>query len=95
MQAAGRKPFFADAAYVNFLGEVTEEGVRTAYGNKYPRLAALKAKYDPTNFFCFNQNIKPKSAATSIGRSVDASCRKVLTCGQSHKMDLAELVQRP
>lgn len=61
------KPFFADAAYVNYLGEVTEEGVRTAYGNKYDRLAALKAKYDPTNFFSHNQNIKPNLAATSIG----------------------------
>ena len=61
------KPFFADAAYVNYLGEVTEEGVRAAYGNKYDRLAALKAKYDPTNFFSHNQNIKPNLAATSIG----------------------------
>jgi FAD/FMN-containing dehydrogenase len=61
------KPFFADAAYVNYLGEATEEGVRTAYGKKYERLAALKAKYDPTNFFCHNQNIKPNPTATSMG----------------------------
>jgi len=61
------KPFFADAAYVNYLGEATDESVRTAYGNKYERLAALKAKYDPTNFFCHNQNIKPNPATTSIG----------------------------
>jgi len=53
------KPFLADAAYVNYLGEVEEEGIRAAYGKKYERLAALKAKYDPTNFFCMNQNIKP------------------------------------
>jgi FAD/FMN-containing dehydrogenase len=53
------QPFLADAAYVNYLGEVNEEGVRAAYGQKYERLAALKAKYDPTNFFCMNQNIKP------------------------------------
>jgi FAD/FMN-containing dehydrogenase len=59
------QPFLADAAYVNYLGEVTDEGVRAAYGQKYERLAALKAKYDPTNFFCFNQNIKPTEAATS------------------------------
>jgi len=58
------KPFLADAVYVNYLGEVTEEGVRTAYGKKYDRLVALKAKYDPTNFFCLNQNIKPNRAAS-------------------------------
>jgi len=56
------QPFLADAAYVNYLGEVNEEGVRAAYGRKYERLAALKAKYDPTNFFCMNQNIKPSLA---------------------------------
>jgi len=59
------QPFLAEAAYVNYLGEVTDEGVRMAYGQKYERLAALKAKYDPTNFFCLNQNIKPTQAATS------------------------------
>jgi FAD/FMN-containing dehydrogenase len=62
------QPFLADAAYVNYLGEVNEEGVRAAYGQKYDRLAALKAKYDPTNFFCMNQNIKP-SKATSTAKS--------------------------
>jgi FAD/FMN-containing dehydrogenase len=59
------QPFLADAAYVNYLGEVTDEGVRTAYGQKYERLAALKAQYDPTNFFCLNQNIKPTQAAAT------------------------------
>jgi FAD/FMN-containing dehydrogenase len=57
------KPFLAEAAYVNYLGEVEEEGIRAAYGKKYERLAALKEKYDPTNFFCMNQNIKPTGAA--------------------------------
>jgi FAD/FMN-containing dehydrogenase len=57
------KPFFAEAVYVNYLGDVEEEGVRSAYGKKYERLAALKQKYDPTNFFCMNQNIKPSGAA--------------------------------
>ncbi len=62
------KPFLAEAVYVNYLGDVEEEGVRSAYGKKYERLAALKQKYDPTNFFCMNQNIKPNAAAgTALG----------------------------
>jgi FAD/FMN-containing dehydrogenase len=59
------QPHLADAAYVNYLGEITEQGLRAAYGQKYEKLAALKQKYDPTNFFCMNQNIKPASTAKS------------------------------
>src|SRR5579872_5541704 len=59
------KPFLADAGYVNYLSDVGEDAVRTAYGRKYQRLSALKAKYDPTNFFCRNQNIR-----TNIARSL-------------------------
>ena len=47
--------------YVNYLSE--DEGddrVKTAYGANYERLVSVKKKYDPTNFFRLNQNIKPK-----------------------------------
>lgn len=48
------------SVYVNFLMEEGEERIRQAYGAaKYDRLKALKRKYDPTNFFRLNQNIKP------------------------------------
>ena len=53
------QPYLADAAYVNYLGEEGEDRVRSAYGAKYQRLAALKKKYDPGNLFCLNQNIEP------------------------------------
>ncbi len=58
---AALKPFLADAAYINYIGDEGEEGLRTSYGAKLERLATLKAKYDPSNFFRANQNIKPNS----------------------------------
>jgi FAD/FMN-containing dehydrogenase len=33
--------------------------VKKTYGDNYERLAAIKKKYDPDNFFRVNQNIKP------------------------------------
>jgi FAD/FMN-containing dehydrogenase len=47
--------------YLNFpgLGEEKEELVRAGYGANYDRLAALKAKYDPTNLLRMNRNITP------------------------------------
>ena len=41
------------------LGEEGEKLVKDAYGANYQRLAQLKRKYDPTNLFRLNQNIKP------------------------------------
>jgi hypothetical protein len=54
------KPFESESVYVNYLGTEGEDRVKAAYGPaKYERLVALKNKYDPTNFFRLNQNIKP------------------------------------
>ena len=56
---AAWEPHLARAVYVNDLGDEGEDRARNAYGDNYPRLVALKNKYDPTNFFRLNQNIKP------------------------------------
>ncbi len=55
-------PFATGGVYVNFMTEEEGNRVRDAYGAGYERLAALKSKYDPNNFFSYNQNIQPKSA---------------------------------
>jgi hypothetical protein len=39
--------------------EEGQERVRASFGENYNRLAAIKKKYDPTNFFRVNQNIRP------------------------------------
>jgi FAD/FMN-containing dehydrogenase len=53
------RPFSTGGVYANNLGEEGIDRVRAAYGENYPRLVAVKNKYDPTNFFRFNQNIRP------------------------------------
>ncbi len=44
--------------YTN-LNDEDEAKTRGNYGENYPRLSALKAKYDPTNLFRLNANIQP------------------------------------
>jgi hypothetical protein len=52
---------FSRGVYVNFTNEDSADRVRTgAYSEQqWARLTALKAKYDPTNFFRVNANIPP------------------------------------
>jgi len=53
-------PYSAGGAYINFIMEEGEERIKATYGQNYARLVEIKNKYDPTNFFRVNQNIKPK-----------------------------------
>ena len=53
------RPYSTGGVYANNLGEEGEDRVRDAYGENYARLAALKTRYDPTNLFRLNQNIRP------------------------------------
>jgi hypothetical protein len=52
-------PYSAGGAYVNFMMDEGQERVQAAFRDSYGRLAGIKKKYDPTNFFRVNQNIKP------------------------------------
>jgi FAD/FMN-containing dehydrogenase len=46
--------------YVNIAGSDPHDSrVHAAYGDNYPRLAALKKHYDPANLFRLNANIQP------------------------------------
>jgi len=54
------QPSIGDRVYVNYLGtDEPAERVRGAYGENYQRLLAVKNKYDSSNFFRMNQNIRP------------------------------------
>ncbi len=52
-------PHSAGGSYVNFLMDEGQDHVRATYRENFERLVALKNKYDPTNLFRINQNIKP------------------------------------
>lgn len=52
-------PYSAGGGYVNFMMEEGQERVQATYRDNYERLARIKARYDPDNFFHVNQNIRP------------------------------------
>jgi FAD/FMN-containing dehydrogenase len=52
-------PFATGGAYVNFLTQEEQDRVPAAYGENYARLVTVKNRYDPTNLFSVNQNIRP------------------------------------
>jgi hypothetical protein len=57
-------PFSTGGAYLNFMMEEGDERIRATYRGNYDRLTAVKAKYDPDNFFNVNQNIRPAAFAS-------------------------------
>lgn len=61
-------PYSAGGAYVNCMMDEGEDRIKTAYGDNYARLAAIKHKYDPSNLFRVNQNIRPSQWAAAAER---------------------------
>jgi len=53
------KPHSSGGYLLNFLAEESPDTIRAAFGSNYARLVELKSKYDPSNFFNLNQNVKP------------------------------------
>jgi FAD/FMN-containing dehydrogenase len=59
-ELAGKLRQSDSGAYVNFLGDEGADAIRSAYpGATGDRLAAIKARHDPTNLFRNNHNIQP------------------------------------
>jgi len=55
-------PFNLQGAYVNFMdADEAANRVQLSYGDNYARLTTIKTKYDPSNLFRVNQNIKPEA----------------------------------
>jgi FAD/FMN-containing dehydrogenase len=54
---------WARRAYVNYLAPSSPDRIREVYGANYPRLARIKARYDPANLFRSNQNVLPSSGS--------------------------------
>jgi hypothetical protein len=62
------EPFTIPGISLNFTSDQTEEKVKASFGSerKYEQLVALKNKYDPTNLFRLNQNIKPAAQSGAV-----------------------------
>jgi FAD/FMN-containing dehydrogenase len=58
------RPHSAGRQYATFLSDEGVAGVQAAYGDRLPRLVALKDRYDPTNVFRLNVNIPPSNGGT-------------------------------
>ena len=53
-------PWTTGGAYVNFTSESGADKVQASYPpDTYARLVTVKDRYDPTNLFQLNQNIRP------------------------------------
>jgi hypothetical protein len=57
------RPGMKPGVYINFMSGDEQDRVPEVYQERLQRMAAVKARYDPKNFFRLNQNIAPRSAS--------------------------------
>ncbi len=62
-------PYSSGGAYLNFIMDEGQDRIKASYRQNYDRLAAIKRKYDPDNFFRVNQNITPALETAAIPTS--------------------------
>jgi berberine-like enzyme len=72
-------PYSAGGAYVNFMMDEGQERVESSFRDNYARLALIKNKYDPTNLFRVNQNIRPAAAAGRWQHRSDSEAQREST----------------
>lgn len=65
------EPFKTGGVYLNFTPDGDERLVDGFGAAKYERLVALKEKYDPSNIFRFNHNIRPGGTSSHADQSRD------------------------
>ncbi len=58
------EPLMSGGVYVNFMSAGEDDRIKVAYGKNYDRLVSVKNRYDPTNLFRVNENIKPNVSST-------------------------------
>jgi len=59
------RPFSQNAHLLSALDVEPDDVIKAAFGPNLARLAAIKKKYDPTNFFRVNHNINPGAQAAA------------------------------
>jgi FAD/FMN-containing dehydrogenase len=69
------QPHASGAFLLNFLDQEDDAIIRASFGPNYDRLAELKRKYDPENFFRQNHNVYPDSPRTRESSGFPAANR--------------------
>ena len=85
------RPFTTGSDHVNQIALETDEGserIKAAYGANYERLVAVKNKYDPTNLFRHNQNIRRCRDHTQEQRFKYAAISFLVTPAELHPLAL-------